>query len=435
MTWNVMGVSDTPYHADSVGERQALLGQPLTETPEPWEDGWAAMSDCFLTIHHPVAQCCLRCLYDTDGDISARQKASAFITLKSLANPGFQPYFQSQHSSGQMHFFVLDEQGEKLPGMTCSLPVPTQQATRWLADDIDGGFYLAEEINQLYRPSLQNDEALSHLARLVIFGDSLSDSDARMFHKSFGLLPSSDQHYRGRFTNGFVWTDFISSPSFLKKSMVNYAEGGSPSASYTSWLSSWLDMFMWFFSSLNKQMAHHQGRADDLTIISMGANDYMTYHKGDVKKVIDNQAENIEKLLAQGVKNIMVFGVPDLSLTPYARHLPQHDEQQRLWAMSCEHNRQLAAKVDDLQVLHPDATFVFFDISKAFADVFIRAEMAGYNVTDAYDKQGYIHLFGKHYGINIDPRYLFNDDVHPTQEVHWILALMTEDVIRRHFAR
>lgn len=47
----------------------------------------------------------------------------------------------------------------------------------------------------------------------------------RMFEKTHHLLPSYGQYFDGRFTNGFTWTEFLSSPQFLSKEMLNFAEG------------------------------------------------------------------------------------------------------------------------------------------------------------------------------------------------------------------
>ena len=62
-------------------------------------------------------------------------------------------------------------------------------------------------------------KSLEGIKRLVVIGDSLSDSHGRMKSKTLGLMLSSRQYHEGRFTNGFVWPDFISSDAYLKSTL------------------------------------------------------------------------------------------------------------------------------------------------------------------------------------------------------------------------
>lgn len=358
-----------------------------------------------------------------------------FIALLALAEPTQWPRFDVALHADCVRCGIVDNDGNRL--WTIDFPrrppvlIARQTPSVATYDRPDAEFRLAElESRRLSNP-VTLAGALPHISRLVVIGDSLSDSEGRMYQRSFGLLPSNDQYYEGHFTNGYVWTNFISSPDFLNKPMVNYAEGGSVSAHY-----GWLDKVSWLVSSMDKQMALYKDcAADDLVVLSLGSNDYMTFNKTDVSEIIENQSDNIEKLLRKGVSNILVFGVPDLSLTPFARHLPSASSQERLQMLSEEHNRRLKTRVHQLQTCYPASKVVFYDIFSEFRRIYQEAEAQGYNVEQGYSQKGYIRMMGQqHQAMNIDPDYLFNDEVHPTQEVHFVLALNVSAFILQHFS-
>lgn len=112
----------------------------------------------------------------------------------------------------------------------------------------------------------------------------------RMFEKTHHILPSYGQYFGGRFTNGFTWTEFLSSPHFLGKEMLNFAEGGSTSARYSCF-----NCLGDFVSNTDRQVASYTPSHQDLAIFLLGANDYMTLHKDNVMMVVEQQIDDIEK--------------------------------------------------------------------------------------------------------------------------------------------
>ena len=287
-------------------------------------------------------------------------------------------------------------------------------------------FRLAEAVSKLYPRS--SGDHLKNIARLVIFGDSLSDSRGRMFEKSHRILPSYGQYYDGRFTNGFVWGEYLSSPSFLKKDLINYAEGGSTSARYSPF-----NLYANTLSNLDSQMQDYQPSARDLTILFLGANDYLLLGENSVLKVIQKQIDDVERLLKLGVDNILVMGIPDLSLTPQSG---QDDNKRKFSDISTAHNAVLLKNIEALKARYPAKKIFYFDTSSAFNHICRIADNIGYNTTESYTHHGYIHLPIEHNpALNISPEYLFNDGVHPTQEVHHAFATMLAHFISRHYSQ
>lgn len=288
----------------------------------------------------------------------------------------------------------------------------------------NNNFRLAKSIDQLIPHS---QASLNNIDRLIIFGDSLSDSDGRMYEKSLHLIPSYSQYYQGRFTNGFVWGEYLSSPAFLDKKMVNFAEGGSSSASYSP-----LTIRSNFLSNLDHQIKGYQPSGKDLVLIFAGANDYMTLDKKDILKVVESQIDSVEKLLEKGAKNILVMGMPDISLSPDAQESKNKREYKDI---AIAHNYLLDKNIDELKEKYPQGKIFFFDTSGAFKEIISIANEIGYDTTHAYSEHGYIHIPMKtDPAINILPEYLYNDGVHPTQEVHQTFAAILNNFIIDRYA-
>lgn len=285
-------------------------------------------------------------------------------------------------------------------------------------------FRLPTEINMLY-PCV-GDASLEKINRIIVFGDSLSDSDGRMLKKSHHLLPSRNQYYEGRFTNGFVWSEFLSSPSFLDKKTINFAEGGSTSASYSCF-----NITGDFLSDLDKQIKLYSPSDKDLAICILGANDYLTLHKNNILKVVEKQADQLERILYHNVGNVLVLGLPDLSDTPYAS---QHHNKGLMKDITIAHNALLKSKVEALQCLYSEQKISYFDTYSAFETIRKIARKIGYDTTHPFNEHGYIHIPGEQDPvINIDPEYIYNDMVHPTQEVHQCFATILGNFIINNF--
>ncbi|AVI67772.1 GDSL family lipase [Shewanella sp. WE21] len=273
--------------------------------------------------------------------------------------------------------------------------------------------------------------SLAHIKRLVVIGDSLSDSEGRMKSKTFGIMLSSKQYHNGRFTNGFVWPDFISSSAYLNKDLVNYAEGGAVAAKYSK-----LNPIFWFISNMERQIKKHDFKSDDLVILALGCNDYMTFDKKDTQKVVHCYEKQITKLVEdKKIKNILVTGIPDLSKTAYAK---KQDKAYRTIKseLTNEHNTSLSHKILELAKKYKDGgvNIQFFDFNKQFIETLGKAHEIGYD-TSAANNVGYVDIFGSSKPFDPAHRHVFHDDVHPSQEVHQILASRMSDYITDKYSR
>lgn len=330
-------------------------------------------------------------------------------------------------------------------------PLPNYQlrseVTVSLQDTIDGPTAPATFKPPLFEVAINHHEArqhmlstntispppttLDHIKRLVVIGDSLSDSEGRMKSKTFGIMLSSKQYHDGRFTNGFVWPDFISSPAYLNKELVNYAEGGAVAAKYSK-----LNPTFWFISNMERQIKKHDFKSDDLVILALGSNDYMTFDKQDTKKVVRCYEKQITKLVEnKKVKHILVTGIADYSKTPYAQ---KQDEAYRVTnsALAREHNTSLSQKIATLAERYQaeGVNIQFFDFDNQFNELLDTANEVGYD-THTPNNVGYVDLCGTSHAFEPAHRHVFHDEVHPSQEVHQMLASRMSDYIADKFAK
>lgn len=293
---------------------------------------------------------------------------------------------------------------------------------------------------------------LKGIKRLVVIGDSLSDSHGRMRSKTLGIMLSSRQYHEGRFTNGFVWPDFISSDGYLKKyikdkddrenfKLFNYAEGGAVTARYSK-----LDPTFILISHMSRQIRKHEKKQGfkqgDMVVLALSANDYMTFSKRDIKKVLNCYRNQITKLVEKkGVKHILVTGVPDLSTTAYA-HQQGKEYQDKMSKISHEHNIEMQAMLRELNKAYQSEGVMirFFDFGGELNNLAVKAKSIGYN-TKTEQQAGYVDLW-RYFGFkgnseSFDPahRHVFHDQVHPSQEVHQILASRMCDFIVKEFGQ
>lgn len=154
-----------------------------------------------------------------------------------------------------------------------------------------------------------------------------------------------------------------------------------------------------------------------------GANDLITVNKRPSKaladKAIAQRIENIEKLIEHGYHHFVLFNLPDLSLTPrYKGEEVNASERKNARKISDYFNAELQVKLDDLSARYPKATINVFDVNHAFVDAYQNPQKYGLDkskhldsITEQFD--------GKPQGAE---GYLFWDDVHPSADMHAILA-------------
>lgn len=289
-------------------------------------------------------------------------------------------------------------------------------------------------------------------ARLVVFGDSLSDPGN--YYIAFGEtsvapyapVPSAPYDVDGhRFTNGETWVEQLAdrldtpqsgSPALQRPGVfTNYAVGrararpGAPEFAAFD-LSTQVGLFMNDFRG--------QSPADATYVIWIGANDLddalgalATDPTGAasgaiIQAALSSIASNIVALWSTGARHFLIPDMPDLSITPVVQSLgPQAGAAAS--ALTGAFNGGLDAVIAQLQGL-PQIRLLRLDDAAVLESVLADPDAFHFaDVTDACLQ----------FGVTVDaicdhPRdFLFWDGLHPTRHGHAVVAREAFEVLRR----
>lgn len=333
---------------------------------------------------------------------------------------------------------------------------------------------------------------------MVMMGDSLSDRGTADRDYVFGCLPLKflsglvGTSPKGRFTNGYVWADVISSffaSDFMIKQIKkkygytdedianaiiskekkimdkliydynldndlfvkfegrdfirSYDEGGLSAYNYAWKLSSSITRFFSriILSTLEKKREkllaydkEHQltprHKAQSLVIEWSGANDLITVNAepsiAEVDRAIKERIKNIEILIQNGYRNFVWFNLPDLSLTPRFQNMTgEEGVKARENAHQCVvyFNQELDKACQKFKTMYTHCSFDVFDINSVFSKAYNNPEQYGLDpnkLKQPYKTSPDFKILPN--GTSPAKGYPFWDDIHPTADVHAILA-------------
>ena len=281
------------------------------------------------------------------------------------------------------------------------------------------------------------------VARLVFFGDSLSDPGNYFIafgtasRAPFEPIPDAPYAIGGHhFSNGATWAEQLTRE--LRQPMsgepaleapgvfTNYAVGrararaGAPTFAFYD-LSTQVRNFLSDFGG--------RASADSVYVIWIGANDLSDALNavatdptgatsiGIIQQAIGAVAGNIQALWAAGARTLLIPNLPDLAITPAVRALGPN-AQAAASQLSAAYNDALEQALQALQAL-PQIRLVRLDVATLLNDVLIDPEAFGLtNVEDS------CLAFGVAQGAVCErpDGYLFWDGEHPTRAGHHIVA-------------
>jgi phospholipase/lecithinase/hemolysin len=244
------------------------------------------------------------------------------------------------------------------------------------------------------------------ISRLVIFGDSLSDT-GNVDILTFGIVPGSP-YVDGRFSNGPVWVEALASslgaaaPTPSVSGGTNYAHGGAETGGgFISLIIP--NMAPQVSSYLSDGPAPASG---DLFVLLGGGNDFLN-GQTSASTVVSNLRSRVLALAAGGAEEFLVVGLPPLGQTPGSLGTP---DEPFLDALSMEFNDLYGAAIAGLDT-SLGVTIHRLDLFELFEELLAAPELFGFtNITDpAYN--------GSTVAPNAD-EYVFWDNIHPTQTAH-----------------
>lgn len=214
------------------------------------------------------------------------------------------------------------------------------------------------------------------IKHIVILGDSLSDNGN--LYRILKVIPKSPPYFEGRFSNGPTWAERLGAYFYNKSYIdtTNYALGGATSILHSPAYDSFLapititgEVYDYLLHSLFNE------KSDTLYFVWIGANDYLYEMDPDYDTISTNVVNNISwtitTLISQGAKNFVIMNLPDLSLTPYAK---DNDIVSRLHVVTMMHNSKLNDAVKQLKFTNPDAKILLVDIDSIFKNVIAHPE-------------------------------------------------------------
>ncbi len=281
-------------------------------------------------------------------------------------------------------------------------------------------------------------------ARLVIFGDSLSDPGN--YFIAFGtvsrppFVPIPDAPYAvggHHFSNGATWAEQLAKdlhqPTSGKPALrapgvfTNYAVGrararaGVPAFPFYD-LSTQVGLFLSDFGG--------RASADAVYVVWIGANDLDdalnalasdptgATSVGIIQAAIATVAGNIQMLWAAGARTFLIPNLPNLAITPAVRALGP-EAQFVATVFTAAYNGALDGALTALGQGLPQIQFVRLDVNALFEAVVAAPEAAG--LTNVEDSCLTFYVV-RHAICRRPDRYLFWDGIHPTKAGHDILA-------------
>ncbi|MDM9379947.1 SGNH/GDSL hydrolase family protein [Chlorogloeopsis sp. ULAP01] len=242
---------------------------------------------------------------------------------------------------------------------------------------------------------------------LYVFGDSLSDIGNR-FKNTGRVSPPSPPYFQGRYSNGPVWVEYLSSNLGLNNKQINnFAYGGATTLNSTV-----NDIPGVLAQVYSFTKAHQKVNTNALYILWAGANDYLS-GVADSTASVSNLSNAIQSLVTAGAKNILIANLPDLGKLPVTRNSPYSSS---LSSVTSAHNRELAKSLNFLsQKLDNDTHFIELDVSLLYREAIANPAKFGFtNVTSPCVNN---------FAVCDNPdEFLFWDDIHPTTVAHRILG-------------
>ncbi|WP_460207676.1 SGNH/GDSL hydrolase family protein [Scytonema sp. NUACC21] len=242
--------------------------------------------------------------------------------------------------------------------------------------------------------------------KLYVFGDSLSDA-GNVFQATGRAYPPNPPYFQGRYSNGLVWVEYLSSKLATSEQNTNLAYGGATTGTNGVNGIPGLLTQVYGFTKTNQQLSPNA-----LYVLWAGANDYL-YSGANPTVTVNNISAAIQSLSKAGAKKILVANLPDLGKLPATCN---SGNASALSSLTTAHNLALAKSIEELnQKLGSKTQITILDTYSLYQEAIRKPEKFGLtNVTSACSNN---------YTVCDNPdKFLFWDGIHPTTMAHRILA-------------
>ncbi|MBD2198903.1 MULTISPECIES: SGNH/GDSL hydrolase family protein [Calothrix] len=295
---------------------------------------------------------------------------------------------------------------------------------------VQAGFFLLP----LMLPIKANAASITTFNQLYVFGDSLSDR--RNTYNASGQTyppgPPIANYADGRFSNGPLWVEDLGDELNLQPTLftnpvdptegINFAFGGASTGLGNAVrpdlpLPGVLAQVLGYADSLKQ--SNQKANPNALYTFWAGANDFLFLDETDVTTPAQyvSQALNVLASDTVGVKNLMVFNLPDLGKLPAAKIGGRDPNKLSLATKSFN-----SALEQTLNILSqkPDLNIVYVDAYSLFEQTIANKDKLGIkNISDAC-----LTFTSETTSITCSnpDEYLFWDEYHPTAATHKLIA-------------
>ncbi|CAH1764604.1 3605_t:CDS:2 [Entrophospora sp. SA101] len=245
--------------------------------------------------------------------------------------------------------------------------------------------------------------------KFVVFGDSYSDN-GNVFLLTNKTWPIS---IGGRFSNGWVWPEHLSRLSNAK--LVDLAYGGRNSDVLVPGIKQQVD----------KYLKHCKKKKSDSTLFTVwdAGNDYLNSNYSiDPKLLVKSIMTSINTLYTKvGAINYFVPDLPDLTITPMIRELPEL--KTKVPNVVKLHNSELKIALDAFEKTNPKVKIYRFPTVKWFKSILTpnNTKITQSGIENTVDACANFYATPPIVCPNPD-KYAFWDSVHLTTKIHKLFA-------------
>ncbi len=286
-------------------------------------------------------------------------------------------------------------------------------------------------VSDNYPFTVLRNSLLEQASNLVIFGDSLSDMGNGNNSAIVSVVFTSPPYWQGRFSNGPVWIEHISSSYGLTTTHGNgnsqgdnRAFGGSQTGQGYAYLT-----LPNVGTQINNYLVNVQSNFTNSDVIFMwaGGNDFL-YGTGNPDVISQNMASHLRVLASAGASRFVIANLPPLELTPEGASRSAQ-QQSTMAADVVSYNSKLALELNNLSSsLNLDITLI--DAWSIFNQIVSNADHVGISNTQDQACSGGATVplvplpicgSGADVVSNVD-EYLFFDKAHPSATMHKIIG-------------
>lgn len=270
-------------------------------------------------------------------------------------------------------------------------------------------------------------------SKIVAFGDSWSDAGNANYVSNGGALPLLAAPYsNSRFTNGFLWVDYLADQLGIQRAASNKATGGGTNFAFGG---AYLDdgshaSGPWTVTDVGAQVSTYlsgnSASGSELFTFFGGGNDIAS---GDtvVNDEIGCLTGYVNSVYSAGGRNFLIANMPDLARAPGTFG------NGSISATATSFNSQLDAQMNVLRLAHPDANFYMADFYGVMEAVYADPGRYGFEPnlkTHSYsgDFNFLANLLFGEQRANIGD-YMWIDGIHPTDKLHQLFGSAAFDAL------